>query len=225
MADPSPVLVLTRPERQSREFLADCKARLGANLRAIVSPVMHIEAVPFGIEFDHYRTLIVTSANALVYVGTELAGRRVVTVGEGTAARASEFGADAFCLGETVEAFLRNAENLEGPAIHLRGVHSRGNLAKKLTEQGTVTDECMVYDQVAKPMSEPAIAALALGSAIVPIFSPRTAALVSRHSIHPDTQVLAISPAALEAWNGPGRAIVADRPDKAAMLDLVSQAF
>lgn len=225
MTDPRPVLVLTRPEPQSRAFLADCEAHHGRPLHAVVSPALQIKPVPYDVDLDRFQTLIVTSQNALDHVDKSLVGRQVATVGKRTAERAAELGANSVCLGETVETFLENAESLKGPALHLRGVHSRGALADRLNQLGVLADECVVYDQLAKPLSEGAKSALANGMGVVPVFSPRTATLVSRYPVHPETQVLAISQATSEAWTAAGRLTVADQPNHAAMRDLVVQAF
>ena len=225
MADEERVLLLTRPEPQSRSFLADCRARLGHEIASIVSPVMRIDPVPVEADLDRYATLIVTSRNALDQVAGSIGDRTVRTVGQRTADHASMLGADAVCLGDTVEAFLERADEIDAPAVHLRGVHSRGDLAARMTAKGIEVDECVVYDQVEQPLSDEAQAALAAGQAVVPIFSPRTSALVSAHGAHPETVILAISDAAAAAWGGKGRVHVARRPDKDAILDLVAGAF
>lgn len=225
MADQRPVLVLSRPERQSREFLAACKARVKRDIDAVISPVMEIEATPHVIDPDRFSTLIVTSRNALDHVGFPLKDRVVVTVGERTAEQARTLGARAVCLGENVDAFIKNASAIDAPALHLRGVHSRGDLAARLTAGGLPTKECIVYDQVEQPLSDEALSALAGGHAVVPVFSPRSAALVSRNTVHPETRILAISRSAAEAWSGPGTVAVSESPDRDGMLELVAAAF
>lgn len=225
MADQRPVLVLSRPERQSLEFLADCRSRLGKDIEAVISPVMRIEAMPHAIDAERFSTIIVTSQNALDHVGFPLEGRTVLTVGERTAEQARSLGAKAACLGENVDAFIENASNIAAPALHVRGVHGRGELAARLSARGTPTEECIVYDQVPQPLSQEALSALSGGHAVVPVFSPRSAALMSRHDVHPETRILAISRAAAEAWSGEGEVLVARHPDKDGMLDLVAAAF
>lgn len=225
MADQRPVLVLSRPERQSREFLAACKARVKRDIDAVISPVMKIEATPHAIDPERFSTFIVTSRNALDHVGVPLRDRVVVTVGERTAEQARKLGAKAVCLGENVDAFIENASGVAAPALHLRGVHGRGDLAARLTTGGLPTEECIVYDQVEQPLSDEALSALAGGHAVVPVFSPRSAALVSRHTVHPETRVLAISPSAAAAWSGPGAVTVSASPDRDGMLELVAAAF
>lgn len=225
MADEERVLLLTRPEPQSRAFLADCSARLGREVEAILSPILRIQPIPVEIDLDRYATLIVTSRNALDQFAGSVGNRIVKTVGQRTAEKAAALGACAECLGETVEAFLERAGEVEGPAVHLHGVHSRGDLAARLTGKGVMTAECVVYEQAEQALSEAAKAALASGQAVVPVFSPRSAALVSAHGAHRGTVVLAISEAASAAWTAEGSTFVAARPDKDAMLDLVAAAF
>ncbi len=225
MADQGPVLVLTRPEPQSRAFLAECRSRLDRDIDAVISPIMRIDPKPYDLDLERFKTLIVTSRNALEQIRSPLEGRTVLTVGKRTAEHASALGAVATCLGETVDAFVSTASDIIGPAVYLRGVHSRGDLAARLRAKGFSVEECEVYDQVAQPLTKAAVTALAGGRALVPVFSPRSAALVSRSPVHPDTVVLAISRAAADAWSAEGRVRVSERPDKNAMLDLVATSF
>lgn len=220
MSDQIPILLLTRPEPQSRLFLAECEEALGRPIPAVVSPILRIDPVENEIDLARYNTLIVTSANAVRLLDRRLTGMRVATVGEQTAEIARSLGADADCLGENVEAFLANSGLISAPAVHLRGRHSRGSLAHRLCEIGIPTDECILYDQTEQPLSEDAVAALASGHACLPIFSPRSAALMSAYSAHPDTVVLAISQAAADAWKGEGSVKIAHKPDRASMTEL-----
>lgn len=225
MPDQSPILLLTRPEPQSRSFLAECEDALGKSISTIISPVLEIVPVETDLNLEAYQTLVMTSRHAAEQMGRRLAGRKVVTVGKMTAEAAIAQGAEAKYLGEDVESFLENAGSVAPPALHLRGMHSRGHLAARLSRLGVPTEEEIVYDQVEQPLSERAKAALASGGACVPLFSPRSAALVSAYGAHPDTRVFAISRAAAEAWTSPGTCQIASSPDRAAMLDLVKAAF
>ena len=146
-------------------------------------------------------------------------------MGERTARRASEFGAKADCLGENVDAFLERVKDIQGPAIHLRGKHSRGELASRARRQGIEMAEQVVYDQVRQDLSAEAQQVLWRGIAVVPVFSPRTAGLVSKYDVGFGTIVIAISEATAEAWNGPGVIRIAHRPDATAMSKMVAEVF
>jgi len=215
------VLLLTRPEQQSRDFAAECEAVLTCPIPIVISPILKIEPVATTLDLDGYKTLIVTSRHAVEQMGTGLKNRRTVTVGEQTARLATDFGADATCLGHDVEGLLEKGDRIAFPAVHLRGVHSRGCLAKRLSEAGVMTDEHIIYDQVEQALNDEGKAALQSGHAVVPVFSPRSAKILSSYRVDPHTRVLAISQAARDAWQAPGVCFVASHPDRKAMRDLV----
>ena len=167
-----------------------------------------------------------TSGNAVNRLGTRLANRNVATVGENTAARARSFGATAKCLGDDIASFRERLGEVEQPALYLRGVHTRGALADNAcARMACELDEVVVYDQKERALSQPAQSALSAGNAIVPVFSPRTAAIVSRYPVHRETKVLAISEAAAASWSGAGAIRIARNPDSTHMVDLVRDAF
>lgn len=228
MLDADATLLLVRPAARSAEFLALCEARAGRRIPAVISPVMRI--VPEGAipDLAAYRTVVLTSASAVGRLAEDslLAGRRVATVGEATAALARRHGADAACLGEDVEDFLRGALP-EAPAIHCRGAHTRGDLARRLGELGVPCDEAVIYDQVSEPLT-PAARQLLGGNApvILPLFSPRSAALASRASpITAPMIIPAISRATAQAWSGPGVIRVAEEPTAESMCSLTIDAL
>jgi len=151
-------------------------------------------------------------------------------VGAHTAAVARTLGFAATAAGADAEALVAalSARPPAAPLLHPRGVHARGDIAARLSAAGIPTAEVVVYDQRALPLSPAALAAAA-GSAplVVPLFSPRTAALAAaglRGAAAP-LRAAAISPAVAEAWARAGGtpAAVAVRPDAAAMLALTAR--
>ena len=221
MSDAEPTLLLTRPEPQSRGFLNQCEAAAGRRLPAVITPLMEI--VPTGVvpELDRFETILFTSGNGIRCLRdvARLTKRSVCTVGERTAELARSLGADAVSIGEDVESFLANADQIAGPALLCRGEHSRGEVASRLAERGVEVEEAVIYDQVAQPLSTAGIRLLAgEGPVIAPIFSPRTAVLLGRHAvITAPLTVVAMSRNVAEAWAGPGTVQVAERPTSAAM--------
>ena len=146
-----------------------------------------------------------------------------MTVGQNTARLAQEAGAEAVMLGETGAELLENAHKIDGPALICRGVHARLDLVQGLAERGIEASEAIVYDQVPQDLSEAARDLLAGENMVVaPVFSPRSATLLSAQSISAPIRVLAISRATADAWIGPGKVEVADRPTSAAMCDLLA---
>ncbi|MEM6891864.1 MAG: uroporphyrinogen-III synthase [Pseudomonadota bacterium] len=206
-------------------FLSECEECLGRRLLNVVSPMQRIEPVEFGADLDSYRTFIFTSRHAVLRISDNLAGRFVKTVGQRTAHLAAEYGASAECLGENVDEFVENVHEVRAPAVYFRGVHSRGNLKTRAARKGVSIQEVVVYDQVKQSLSRAGQSLLVSGSAVVPLFSPRSAHLLSRYGASPNTIVLAISGAAASEWHGNGHIEIARRPTKEEMLDMVVAAF
>lgn len=197
---------------------------MARRLPVVISPLMRIEPTGDVPDFDKYKTIILTSGNGVQRLGPALADRHVATVGRRTAELAREQGADASALGENVEEFLTAASDLISPALFCRGVHSRGDLANRLTDMGHSVDEAVLYEQVSVPLSN-AARMLLTGDApvVLPVFSPRTAKLLSSNRITAPTVVLAISSATASAWNASGKMHIAESPDAKAMRALVTR--
>lgn len=224
MNDLQATLLLTRPASQSEAFLAECEALAGRRLPVVVSPLLSIEPVGDIPDLDPYATLIVTSANAVRHLADvqALSGRNVATVGESTAELARQHGAAAQAFGENVETFVERADDIEGPALYCRGVHSRGDLAARVRQAGVEIDEVVIYDQVALSPTKAARSLLAGTSPVVaPVFSPRTARLLSAIGpISADLTIIAMSQAVAAAWVGPGKVLTVSEPTSAAMCSL-----
>lgn len=218
-------LLLTRPEAQSAAFLGECQQQLGRVLPAVISPVFEIVPVGDVPDLEGFETVVVTSQNAVRRTGEALRGCDVLTVGARTAELARSFGAQATCLGESVERFLDAARAIKPPVIYVRGRHTRGDLAERLRRLGTEVEERVIYDQAEKPLSAEALDVLRTGHVVLPVFSPRSAALLAANAMAETVTVLAISDAAASAWTGPGEVRVAKRPDSTAMIALIGEAF
>ncbi|MYA89959.1 MAG: uroporphyrinogen-III synthase [Boseongicola sp. SB0662_bin_57] len=226
MDDPGPTLLLTRPEAQSASFLADCERRLGQRIPAVISPVMDIIPVAEPPDLNEFATIVAASGNAVRQLGDSLEGRIVLTVGEATAGLARGFGARAKALGETAESFLERIGEVAFPVIVCRGRHARCNLAERLSAQGANAVDVVLYDQAPRPLSRAAHALLAGSSPVLaPVFSPRSARLLSCHSATAPVMVLAISEAARAAWRGDAEFRVARHPTADSMCDLVVEAL
>jgi uroporphyrinogen-III synthase len=212
-------LLLTRPERQSTEFLDLLEARLGYRPKAVISPLAAFVAtgadVPEG-------AAILTSGRAVEAARAALDGRDAFCVGDRTATLARAAGASARSAAGDAEALIRLVLAARpARAVHLRGDESTGDLAARLTAGGVSTAEAVVYRT--EPLApSPAMAALiASGRPILaPVFSPRSARRLADAGIGPGVAVAAISAAAAEPLAAV-RVSVADRPDAASMADLV----
>ena len=229
MDDASPTLLLTRPDVQSRGFLAECEEFLGRRVPVVIAPVMKIVDVGTIPDLDPFETLIATSSHAVRRLGAEggLRGRRMVTVGGVTAEIARKFGAEAETLGPDASTFLENSAAIASPCLYVRGQHVRLDLASELRRLGVECDEAVVYDQVAQPLGRAGEALLAGTAPVVaPLFSARTAELLSRSlDIRAPLTVIAMSSAVAEAWTGVGDITIVAEPTSRAMCKVVAACF
>ncbi len=227
-----PVL-LTRPALQAERFAAQMALRFGAALRPIISPLMVPEFLNPEWPDLPYSTLILTSET-----GAEAAARlrslgraipeKAICVGDRTAEIAGSLGFDARSAKGDAEALI--ALILEsgdpGPFLHLRGREARGDIAPRLAAKGRPAQAAVVYAQGAQPLTAEAQTLLSgHDPVIIPLFSPRSAALLA--DFGPFTAPLllaAISPAAAEkaAILGPERLVVADSPNAVGVLAAIA---
>jgi uroporphyrinogen-III synthase len=142
--------------------------------------------------------------------------------------------------GITVHVIAVNAANLideitahepRAPLLHIRGVHARGAVAETLSQRGIAVKEAIIYDQPAIPLTAEAQAALSdANPVIVPLFSPRTAALLAKFRPKPPLLVAAFSQAVANELLGLHitELRIASRPDSDAMavevIDLLARA-
>lgn len=229
-----PILLLTRPEPQSRRFASEVRERVDA-LDVLVAPVLDIRQIAFRAPAEAPAGLIFTSENGVEAFSaqSDLRALPVWCVGARTADAARARGFDdvtsAADDGGDAEGLLRLLlrQRPEGRLLHLRGAHARGDLAPRLTAAGIPCDATVVYDQVALPLSDTALRCLrGQRPVILPLFSPRTALLCARNAETSTTALwpVAISAAAAKAWQDirPEEPVIAARPDSAAMLDALA---
>lgn len=230
---PRPVLLLTRPQAQSTRFAEEVAQALGPVFDVVISPLIDIEfhdaQLPAG-----QAGVIFTSENAVAAyarLGTG-AGMTAWCVGPRTAQAATAAGFRARSADGDAAALvaLLQREKVTGPLLHVRGVHARGQVAEQLNSAGIETYELALYDQVPRPLTAGAQAALA-GEAPVflPVFSPRTAKILAEQAedVAAPLRLFAFSTAVAEALRPlPRQALhVADRPDAAAMIAALADAI
>lgn len=224
----APILLLTRPDPASRRFLAQIEARARQRIEAVISPVLAIEPLPVELAAPP-KALVLTSENGAARAGAlGLAGLTAWCVGPRTAAAARAAGLRAIEAGPDAEGLIARllAERPAGPLLHLRGEQVAVPLAARLREGGLEIREAVAYRQRALPPN--AAAREALGGTrpvVLPLFSPRSAALVAGWCrtvpLQAPLHVVAISPAVARQADGIGAQTIgiADRPDGAAMAE------
>ena len=232
LADAIPVLI-TRPFAEGQVFSDSLSARFGDRVHPLISPLMAVKYLTPDLPAGPFSAVIFTSAAGVagaLCLRADLP-QRAFCVGAKTAERARAAGfnavsADGDAMG--LVAMVRAAMH-GGRLLYLHGKDTRGEVAERLNSAGLETESRTVYQQVAQPLSTPALALLrAKGPVLVPLFSPRTAALFqmalpaeARATLH----LVVISPAVAEvAARLPHAGLVLARhPDAGAMLDAVAQ--
>lgn len=225
-----PVLV-TRPRAEGEAFAAALTARFGARVRPVVTPLIAPRYLTPPIPARDYAAVVFTSAQAVEgarRLGVPLpslawcVGRRTASVAATAGFQPRSANGDAETL---VRAILADPPN--GRILYLHGVDTRGNLLKMLQSCGVDADVAIVYVQDPQPMSPEALPLFrTVAPVLVPLFSPRTAALF-RAALPTDTSarlhIAAMSSAVAEALGDLPRAVltIARQPDGPAMLDAV----
>jgi len=228
----NPVLLLTRPMRQAKRFQAACEANFGLAPRTLISPLMEIQARLQFVLPDEDTTLIISSENALdaLFQRADLTGRRAICVGEVTTKSALGYGLAASFGGRSVDELLKFilTSGHRGPFVHMRGAYTTGNLVDELELSGFNAKDCIVYDQIARPLTDGARAVLKLERCVVlPLFSQRSAHLffAMEPTINTDLKVVAISPAVAEAVAKPFKSLVAKEPTAAEIISIIKVFF
>lgn len=221
-------LLMTRPRAAARAFLASLPKDITAQVTPVYSPLMAIKALGETMTFTPDDAAIFTSANGVVH-GPVGDGNRAFCVGEATTKAAADAGWVAEMRGQTadmlVDSILRNKPDQK--LIHLCGTHTRGNIVGRLTGYGIIAKNVAVYDQVAQPLTAEARALVAQETPVlVPLFSPRTAALFALEvpragSMH----IILLSEAVKNELDEHmyASATVADAPDADAMRKTLSR--
>ena len=228
--DPAIPVLLTRPEAQSRAFAAALKARFGDRLWPVITPLMAPVFLTPALPPGPFAAVIFTSATGVeAATGLDLP-LRAFCVGAQTAARARKAGFQAVSAdgdaASLVAAIL--ADPPPGRMLHLRGEDVRGDVVKLLVSAGLDTVSAVVYRQDQQPLTNEARAILAAaGPVIVPVFSPRTGAILLQalpEDMRATLRLAAMSQAVAEAVEGvAGTVAIARRPDADAMLDAVAE--
>ena len=227
---PVPVVLLTRPLAASHS-VARALESLSAECRVVISPILEIEHLNMSTQIDTSTVLALSSAHAVAALQSAglAQGQRAYCVGDATAQAARALGLEAVSAGGTSADLTRLITEKEAPCpiLWLRGEHVRGALVKDLSDAGFKVTETVIYRQKEVPLSAEAREILRDRSAVVlPIYSPRSAALLGRACADATAplEAIFISQASADSWQGPTlRSVeVASQTDGAAMLDAVS---
>jgi uroporphyrinogen-III synthase len=215
---------MTRPRAASERF---AKGIEGAEV--VICPLMEIVGTGAQVDLGGVAALILTSENAVPFLPrTPLPA---YCVGPRTAEAAQEAGFEAEVVGPDADALVTALID-RGPAgrlLHCHGRHVRGDIVARLTDAGIAADGIAVYDQRAVAPTAEFADALRRPDLVIPLFSPRSAALfaAAADDLPTDAQIVAMSPAVAEAlpdgWRT--RTLVLADPDGGEMARQVRKAL
>lgn len=224
-----PRFLLTRPAVQGARFSASLRQRFPSAV-VVESPLIAPRYLSPPQPPGPFSAVIFTSetgVEAARRLGPPLAGA-AFCVGDRTAEAARAAGYRALSGGGDADDLLAAilAAAPAGRLVHLHGQETRGNLAERLNSAGSETVSLTIYTQDPQPLNAAARALLESGGPVlVPLFSPRTAALFSAAAAgaRADLHLAALSPAVAEAvCLTAASLVVVPRPDAAEMLDALA---
>ena len=226
-----PLLLLVRPEGQSKQLLSECEALFGSSIAAVISPILKINPVGKCPDLQSYQGVIVTSANAVRFAG-DLHGIRLYCVGNRTRIAAQQAGADVLFTARDVDALVvrLRAEMPEGRLMYLRGEHVASDLQKSLDRAGLETDSQVIYCQSPRPIGVVLGAAISGDMcAVLPLYSPRSARLLGEgvEGLGAGLHVIAISQTVADVWRREtgGECEICETPDGDEMLGKIVAAL
>ena len=227
-------LLLTRPEAQGADFAHLLTARFGDAVTIIKTPLLAPRFFAPILPTGPFAALILTSqtgVEAFVRLGQAKAlPKDAFCVGERTASAAKDAGLRPLAIAPDAARLILQikAARPKGALLHLRGRETRGNIGNLLVYAEIDTVDVVIYAQDALPLAHPAVDALLSDTPLlVPLFSPRTAALFATEL----ARIQTVSPLFIAAMSGEvalevaklgAQVTVADRPDAGAMADVVA---
>lgn len=230
METSDPLLLLTRPESESRAFLSAFEERQGFKGPSLIAPILKVEPVEQSGEQDIGDVVIVTSPNALLSA-PKLEGVACHVVGTRSAAAVEALGGRVATAAGTATELIDKLSKFSHPtaATWLRGTEAAKNIGAELGRHGWSITPIISYRQVAQELNQSTLDQLVAARRVVaPVFSPLSARFLSQawpsRAVSPD--VIAISQNAADAWHGPRSSLkISSSPDGSAMMSVLADFF
>lgn len=227
-----PTFLLTRPLAQSERFATQLRARFGVDVQVVISPLMDTGFLTPAFPDPRPSALIFTSE-------TGVAGfvqhpdrpadlpQTAYCVGNRTAQAAKAAGLKPISADGDATALIAliAQSGVPGPLLHLCGQQTRGDIAGQLTDAGHPTTALVLYEQRPKSFTPQALSLLSgKRPVVVPLFSPRSAALFLAQLAQTPVQAPLVYAALSQAVAAPltaqeGAACIAAKPTADALID------
>lgn len=178
-------IVITRHIRAAKLTAAQLRVAGADKAPIVISPLIQIHQTSRKLNLNTQQSVVFTSENGVMAAPIPPEGMTAWCVGNRTAHAAQE-------KGYNVIAANGNAEHLiaiiissapKNPIVWLRGNHIAVDIEKRLRKVGITICSKVVYDQTYCQLTEEAVDILKSKSCIIPIYSPRTAAIFSKAAI------------------------------------------
>jgi uroporphyrinogen-III synthase len=197
MTTAKPLILITRPQAQAEQFGVAIRDVVGDRADVVIAPVLRVDARDADVEPTH--DVIFSSVNGVRYLAQRGEGRRAFCVGPRTAQAAREVGFDVVEASGNSESLISRIQSFGdlGPLVHARGAHSIGDIATRLTTAGATVTDAVVYTQTEIKLTKGVKEQIRRAKlAILPIFSPRTARILSRQlvGVQAEMRTIALSP-------------------------------
>ncbi|MEO9457590.1 MAG: uroporphyrinogen-III synthase [Erythrobacter sp.] len=217
-------LLLTRPKTGAEEFWSALEPSIQNLATPIFSPLLKI--ISLRPELIDLGSVIFSSVNGVAH-SPKGDNKIAYCVGAMTTKAAKKSGWKAVQLGDTADELVKTMQSMDfsTPLTHLCGVHTRGQIAQRLTSAKRPTARIAVYDQ--KQILLNALAIEAQHSnfpLLVPLFSPRTARnFAKQHKGTAPLYLIALSQDVAAEVKGlsPLYLAVSNSPTRMAMIDVV----
>lgn len=234
-----PAFLLTRPAAQSHRFAAQLHQRFGTDIAVTISPLLAPAFLAPPFPHGPFATLIFTSETGVAAFLAHPARpadlpNRAYCVGDRTANAAKAAGLEPVSAdGDAANLIsLIQQSGQRGRLLHICGQHTRGDIAQTLTDAGTPTQSCALYDQIAQDLTETAVALLkGERPVLVPLFSPRSAALFCEQvlvlSLLSPPTCAVLSKAVGDSLSSLQNANLcyADKPTAASLIDAIAEFY
>ena len=224
------LLVLTRPYNQSLSFSEALTSSGVASEDIIIDPILRIEPVTPIKKLKHFKSIILTSSNALKHLPPYLVGSRLPAfcAGNSTTEAAISHGFLAKCLGETAtelcNALLQSP--LPGPVAYLCGDYITLDFEELYRGSKLSVENIICYRQISGKLRMDTIKVLNDNKgSIVPVFSQRSARLLCEQGLNwNDHCAVSISKNTAEICKkaGFGQTIMAAHPSAQSMLAAIT---
>lgn len=230
-----PNILLTRPQDRSEAFAQEISK---CGWTSTIWPLLTIRPLlKAPVELGVDQALIFTSKHAVESMPGPVPNHApAICVGAATARAARTRGFTSVTDASGNADMLIEMLLIAAPQryLHIRGVHTRGDIAQRLSQAGRPTEEVIAYEAVATKNTPHEIGAAIMAEKIdaIALFSPRSAAILKKLvkvewlSRLSSATMFAISPAAAEPALDIGfaKVVVAEKPNGSAMRAAICSA-